>query len=322
MTRDARKLPDPDALATSPSNWGRWGPDDEVGSLNFLTPREVLRGLASVQQGRVFTLALQIGHPQGEPLWPGRLPARHFMIQDKGSYEAGKAQSLRGGAEFAEDGLILAMHGPTHCDGLAHTWLDDVAWNGFPANDSKSGLKRGGILPIAERGIVGHAVLLDVARFKGVPYLGMHTRVTLEDLLETAASQGVEIAPHDIIVVRTGIFKLYYEAGAQAFYEDLDEPGLAFDEDLVRWFHEMEIPLSGTDNCAGELIEADAAEGAALFMHSALSRNLGVVFVEAHWLEEWADDCARDGKYDGLYVASPLKIRGGTACPVNPIVVK
>jgi len=320
VTKEPRPLAE--LLAEAPSNWGRWGPDDEVGSLNFLTPQEILRGIASVETGRVFTLALEIGHPRGEPTWPGRMQSRHFMIQDRGSYESGKVETIPGGLEFADDGLIVALHGPTHCDGLAHTWLEGTAWNGFSAGDSKSGLKRAGILPVAEKGIVGHAVLLDVARYKNVPYLGMHTQITLADLLETAASQGVEVHKHDIIVVRTGIFRLFYELGAKAFYDDLDEPGITFEPDLLRWFHDMEIPVSGTDNCAGELLDATASEGAVLPLHAALSRNLGIVFVEAHWLERWADDCAQDGKYDGLYIAAPLKIRGGTGSPVNPVVIK
>lgn len=320
MTDSPRQLTG--LLADAPCNWGRWGPEDEVGSLNYLTPAEVLRGVGAVRTGKVFTLALEIGHRGGEPLWPGRMSARHFPIQDRGSYEAGKAQTIPGGVEYAEDGLIVALHGPTHCDGLAHTWLDDLAWNGFPAGDSKSGLRRAGILPVAERGIVGHAVLLDVARHKGLPYLPMHTQVTLADLVDTAKAQGVVIARHDIIVVRTGIFRLYYEEGATAFYEDLDEPGLSYEPDLLEWFHDMEIPVSGTDNCAGELLLPLTTDGAMLPMHAALSRNLGVVFIEAHWLEAWADDCAADGKYDALYMTAPLKIRGGTASPVNPVVVK
>lgn len=156
-------------LCDAPSNWGRWGPDDQVGSLNYLTPAEVLRGVRSVQSGRIFTLMLEVGNPAGEPLWPGRMPFGQFMSQDKGSYEAGKVQAISGGLEYADDLIFLASHGTTHCDGLGHTWFDGRAWNGYQAGDSKGGLENASVLPIAERGIAGRAVLLDIARYRGLP---------------------------------------------------------------------------------------------------------------------------------------------------------
>ena len=308
-------------LADAPKNWGRWGPDDQVGSLNYLTSAEVLRGLQSVRSGKVFTLMLELGNPSGEPLWPGRMPTGHFMSQDKGSYESGKMQTISGGLEYADDVLFFACHGTTHCDGLGHTWFEGQAWNGFAAEGSKGGLDKAGVLAIAERGVVGRAVLLDIARYKGLPYLPMHTQVSLADLLGAAAAQNTKIEKHDIIVIRTGIFREFYEKGAAAFYGDFDEPGLTYEKALVDWFHDMEIPVSATDTLAGEQLNSVTAE-AVFPLHAALSRNLGVVFIEAHWLEKWAEDCAADGKFDALYVASPLKIRVGTASPVNPVVIK
>jgi hypothetical protein len=67
-----------DLLADAPKNWGRWGPDDEVGALNFLTPAEVLRGVQSVKQGKVITIGMAIGNKGGDPVWPGRMPAQRL----------------------------------------------------------------------------------------------------------------------------------------------------------------------------------------------------------------------------------------------------
>jgi len=310
-----------DLLKGAPQNWGRWGQRDQVGGLNFLGPAEVLRGVRSVASGKTFTLMLQLGNPGGDPVFPGYPPAGHFMTQDKGSYEAGKRQEIAGGLEYAADVLMVACHGTTHCDALGHTWFGDRMWNGYPAETSKSGLDNASILPIAERGIVGHAVLLDVPRLMGVPYLPMHTHVRLADLLAAAKAEKVEIQKHDLLMIRTGIFNLFYEKGPEAFYAEFDEPGLTYEKEIVDFFHDMEIPVSGTDILSGELLNSQTAE-AVFPMHAALSRNLGVVFVEAHWFERWAEDSAQDGKYDGLYMASPLRITGGTASPVNPIVIK
>lgn len=308
-------------LEDAPKNWGRWGPDDEVGSLNYLTGAEVMRGIKCVRSGKVFPLMLEVGNPAGEPLWPGRLPTGHFMSQDKGFYESGKLKPITGGLEYADDVFLGACHGTTHCDALGHTWFDGKAWNGFAAEGSKGGLEKASVLPLAERGIVGRAVLLDIARYKDVEYLPMHNQVSLADLRGAADAQNTQIQKHDILAIRTGIFREFYEKGAAAFYGDFDEPGLTYEPELLDWFHDMEIPVSATDTLAGEQPNSSTVE--AIFpLHAGLSRNLGVVFIEAHWFEKWAEDCAADGKYDALYVASPLKIRTGTASPVNPLAIK
>jgi 3-hydroxyacyl-CoA dehydrogenase, C-terminal domain len=90
-------------LADAPKNWGRWGPDDEVGALNFLTKEEVLRGVQSVKQGKVFTLGAVVGGPSGDPVWPGRAGATKLMTQDEGHYLSGKLKPVPGGLEYADD---------------------------------------------------------------------------------------------------------------------------------------------------------------------------------------------------------------------------
>lgn len=319
MGKDSRDLSK--VFESVPTNWGRWGAGDEVGSLNFLTPGEVLRGIQSVTSGKTFSLMIEICSAKGDPNWPGRMPSQHLMIQDKGSYESGKIPTLQGGVEYADDALFMACHGTTHCDALAHTWCDDLAWNGFKASQSKGGLDKASIAPIAEKGIVGRAVLLDVARYKGVPYMKMNEYITLDDLLQTARSQNVEIRKHDIIIVRTGILNMFFNEGADKFYSDFNEPGLAYQQEMIQWFHDMEIPVFATDTLGNEPLNCPTLE-AILPIHAALSRNLGIVFIEVLDLEKWAADCEHDGKYDGLFMASPLKIVRGTASPVNPILVK
>ena len=83
-----------------PKNWGKWGPDDEVGALNYLQQAEVLRGVAAVRQGKTFTLQVQIGHPGGDPMWPARNPSMRFNTLDRSHYQAGKQPSMTGGAEY------------------------------------------------------------------------------------------------------------------------------------------------------------------------------------------------------------------------------
>src|SRR5689334_25379146 len=89
--------------ADAPSNWGKWGADDEIGALNYLTADEVLRGVRHVRSGQAFTVQRLIGDPNGDPLWPGRSPAERTMILDESSWDAADPPAVPGGPHYADD---------------------------------------------------------------------------------------------------------------------------------------------------------------------------------------------------------------------------
>ena len=180
-------------LAGSPSNWGRWGPDDEVGSLNFLTNAEVLRGVRAVKQGKVFMCGERIGAPGGDPIWPGREQSARSNVRDKGDYDKGTVTAFPGGVEFADDKISMFLEGSTQFDALGHVWYDDKVWNGFPASATVGSMQKASVLPIAERGITGRGVLLDMAAYKGKFALDKLDLLHLPDLLDAAKKQGVTI---------------------------------------------------------------------------------------------------------------------------------
>src|SRR3954447_19174812 len=154
-------------LADLPRNWGRWGEDDEVGCLNFVTPEEVLRGVAQVKSGKVFTLGVPIGSPGGDPVWPGRSGAMRLMTQDRSYYTSGKLQPLNGGLEYADDFITAFLQGSSQYDALGHTWYGGQIYNGFDAETTTGGLEKCGVDKIARRGVVGRGVLIDMARHRG-----------------------------------------------------------------------------------------------------------------------------------------------------------
>lgn len=303
-----------------PNNWGRWGDDDEIGGLNFLTPEEVLRGVRSVRSGRVVTLGMRIGNPEGDPVWPGRSQALRLMTQDKGEYLAGKLDPLPGGLEYADDFITMYLQGTTQFDGLGHTWFGDQLWNGYDASTTVGGLQKASVLPLAEHGIAGRGVLVDMARYYGVDSMEKGQTFGVEELQDAARQQGLEIQRHDILCIRTAFLQRYWEEGEQKFYTDFKEPGLAFSPELVRWFHETEIPVLATDTIANE-VTSDPKTGALLPLHAALMRNLGVLFSEICDFEELSEACAEAGQWDFLYTAAPLKVVNGTGAPVNPVAV-
>ena len=308
-------------LAGTPTNWGRWGPDDEVGALNYLTSQEVLRGIREVRDGRVFTLQRVIGDPKGDPVWPGRTPAVRTQIFDESNWhEGGDGPDFPGGLHYADDKLDTFLQGSTQYDALGHLWYDGQIWNGYDAETTVGGLDKASILPIAERGIVGRAILLDIARWRGKESLEPGECITHEDLTACARDQGTRIEQHDILVIRTNFLQRFHEQG-ERFYEDFCEPGLVYSRELVQWFHEMQIPNLVTDTIANERT-FDPDSGAALPLHCALMRNLGVALTEICDLEKLAEDCAADGRYTFLYTAAPLKVAKAAGTPVNPVVIK
>lgn len=308
-------------LKDAPSNWGKWGSDDEIGSLNYLTPAEVMRGIRHVKQGKVITLQRLINHPKGDPVSQGRTQARMSMLTDESSWDKQGAPRLPGGVHYADDYIETFLHGCGHYDGLGHVWYDGKIWNGYDARTTVGGMRKAGVLPIAEKGVVGRGVLLDMARYRGKAALEKGETFTHEDLEACAASQGTKIENRDILLVRTGFLNAFYEVGREEFYEGFNEPGLTYSMELVRWFQGMEIPNLVTDTISNE-VTFEPNSGVVLALHCALMRNLGVVLTEIIDLNRLAEDCAADNQWTFLYVAAPLKVAQGTGSPVNPVVIK
>ncbi|WP_439639285.1 cyclase family protein [Nevskia sp.] len=308
-------------LKDAPRNWGRWGADDEIGGLNFLTQAEVLRGVAAVRQGKTYTLQIPMGKPGGDPVWPGRNQPQRINVIDEGHYLCGKGPQFPGELHYADDVMFMYLQGSTQYDALGHVWCDGKLYNGYDANTTIGGMSKASVYPLAERGIVGRAVLIDMARHRGKAVLDPGETFTHLDLLDAAAQQGVTIEKHDILIIRTGWIGSFYERDRVEFYKNFVEPGLTYSPELVRWFHEMEIPNLVTDTIANE-VTMDPVSGVALPLHIALMSNLGVTFTEICQLDPLADDCAADGQWSFLYVAAPLKVVNGSGAPVNPVVVR
>ncbi|GAC1593133.1 MAG: cyclase family protein [Acidimicrobiales bacterium] len=309
-----------DLLADSPRNWGKWGPDDEVGSLNYLGRDQVLAAARLVSSGKTFTLQRLIGDPRGDPVWPGRTPAERTQILDESNWDGDDAPAYPGGLHYADDKINAYLQGSTQYDALGHVWYDGQIWNGYDARTTVGGLDKASIEPIAQRGIIGRGVLLDMARFRGKENLDGGETFTHEDLIACAAAQGVQIEKRDILIIRTNFLKLFFELGDK-FFEGFCEPGLVYSPELVHWFQDMEIPNLVTDTIANE-VTYDPNNGVALVLHNALMRNLGVTLTEIADLELLAADCAEDRQYSFLYVAAPLKVAKGSGSPVNPVVIK
>lgn len=310
-------------LKSGPTNWGRWGPNDELGALNFLTAAEVQRGLTAARQGRCFTLGNPVARPGGDLMAPGRSSNMRFTLVENAHFECGRTTAFANEGRFADDAVFMYTHGTTHLDALGHFWQGGTVYNNRPASVTTGGMAATSVTPLAQRGIVGHGVLVDVARHIGVDHLEPGYPISLGELLDASRSQKTAIEPHDILLVRTGWLG-HVSRNPELHGKSMEtfaEPGLRYSRELVEWFRETEIVLLGCDNFTNECFRS-VQERETLALHIALMSRLGVLFSEINSLDELAADCASDGQYDFLYCASPLKIVEATGAPFNPLVIK
>lgn len=310
-------------LKDAPKNWGKWGPDDEIGALNYLTSAEVLRGARAIKSGKVFMLGVPVARPEGDPLYPSRSQPIRTMAMDKGFYENGLAHPFPGGMEYADDVIVMYLQGTTQYDALGHVWYGDKLYNGYDAKTTTGGLRKCSIEPIANHGVVGRGILLDIARLKGKPSLDANEPITVADLEAAAKRQNCTIEKHDILLIRTGWLKRFYDHGFEGIFpnREFKEPGLAYSPEMVNWVHRMEIPSIGSDTIATEQTHNEEA-GVMIPLHAALLRDQGVIFNEIDWLEDLANDCDKDGQWTFMFVGAPLKVVRGAGSPVNPVAIK
>ena len=163
-------------------NWGKWGPEDELGVLNYVTPEDIVNAARLVRRGQVFRLGLNLDeHGPQRGLFGGRWNPLHQMLATGTDAVAGK-HDVTPGLRYADDAINLPTQAATQWDALSHVFLGDKMWNGYPATlvDSR-GAHKNGIEKFANK-MVGRGVLLDVARYKGVACLEDGYPITIGDL--------------------------------------------------------------------------------------------------------------------------------------------
>jgi len=298
-------------------NWGRFGDTDQIGTANHLTPERVAAAAALVRAGKRFSLALPIGPPtpggyRSEPL--------HFYGMAAGDGVLGGG---RGGARYpvSDDYIVMALQASTQLDGFGHVGGDSTLYNGYWAGlvTATGGARRLGVHLLAS-GIVGRAVLLDVARHLGVEHLEPGFPIGPDELDGAAGAQGVTVRPGDIVLVHTGHvgWKLGLAPGSPDAVTR-SEPGIS--TSAIPWLHDHDVAMIATDTAACSVVPPEPGDEF-LTWHVAALRDLGLLVGELFDLDALAADCAADGVSEGFFVAAPMPIVGASGSPLNPIVVK
>ena len=299
-------------------NWGKWGPDDELGTLNYITPQKIVEAAGLVKQGKVIAmgLAMDANGPQtGEG---GRFNPIHQMLATGVDAANGLQDEIPGGLGYADDTVTMPLQGGSQWDALSHIFERDKMWNGRPAAMvGASGAPANGIEKMRDK-IVSRGVFLDIPVYKGVETLEPGYAITEEDLEGCAVKEGVSIESGDIVIIRTGQMGYCLENG-WGTYAGGDAPGLSFS--TLDWIHRNELAAIATDTWGAE-VRPNEFPDSMQPNHLVWIPNMGLLVGEILNLEDLSRDCAADGVYEFLFVAPPLPITGGVGSPINPQAIK
>ncbi|GGV30161.1 cyclase [Actinomadura cremea] len=303
------------ALGRELSNWGRWGDDDERGTLNLVTPACVSAAAATVRRGVSFSLSMPADENGPHDLrTSGRFNPIHSMTRYRGDMPSGRSM---GGFASSEDMLIIGTHSSTHFDALAHLWYDDLLYNGYhhDAAVTARGAERCSIQNLAA-GVVSRGILADVPRHRGLDHLPPGTAIGPDELDAVLGAAGVAPREGDVLLLRTGTYPRR-RRGLHA--EDGRSPGLTWE--CARWIRDHGIAAVCADNLAVEVLGANG-DGPMIPFHMLAIRDMGLLLGEMFDFEDLAEDCAADGVRTCMFAASPLNVPYAVGSPLNPIAVK
>lgn len=284
-------------MGDTPLNWGKWGEDDQRGTLNYVTPEKVKQAAGLVKTGKIYPLAIPL--KANAPIWPTRHKNWHVAT----------FRNLEGpGDGGAEDIIMMHTHGTTHVDALCHAFSDGKIYNGFPAAEAidARGSAKNAITNIGA--IVTRGVLLDFPKHLGVEHLEADHIIMPSEIEAVAKAQGVQIESGDALLFRTGWLKVW-EEDEDRFNKQQPGPSI----EAAHWAGEHEIVVLAADNSAVEAFP----RGDSLSVHQEFLRNQGGYIMELLDL----DALAADKVYEFQFIVAPLRIDMGLGSPINPVAI-
>jgi kynurenine formamidase len=312
------------ALGERFGNWGRWGPDDERGTLNVVTPEKVVAAASLVRRGATISMALpydELGPQTGSY---GRFNPIHLMIRDGADIIAGTSvRDFYGGVDKhfrgTDDIIIMPLQSGTQWDALGHAVYDGKIYNGYGAEwVSSKGAIKGDVVKAAD-GMVGRGVLLDLPRALGVEWLGPGTAIGTAELEQAEARAGVTVGSGDFVFIRTGAMTAARAAGTWGDYAGGDAPGLGLDS--VEWVASRDVAAIAADTWGLE-VRPNETPDVTQPLHIVFIVYMGLWLGEIFDLDPLADDCASDNRYEFMFCGPPLPFTRAVGSPLNPMAIK
>ena len=299
------------AAADTISNWGRWGEDDQIGTLNNIAPEDIVGAARLIRRGKVFALGLSLKEPIQSGLFGGRWNPIHTMLATGTDAATGNQDEPFPYLRYADDAINMPCQASTQWDALCHIFLGDKMYNGYDARlVDVRGAKKLGIEHVRDK---------MVRWFKGVPSLDDGYAITRADLDACAAAQGVEVHRGDFVLVRTGHQERCLSAKDWSGYAGGAAPGMAFE--TCFWLREKDVAAICSDTWGCEVRPNETKEANQPW-HWVVIPAMGISMGEIFYLKELAEDCAADKTYEFFFSAPPLHLPGGAGSPINPQAIK
>ena len=309
LTQHAAAAPEPvskaqfDRWMQEISNWGRWGKDDQLGTLNLITFDKSLSAAQLVKHGHTVSLALDLNKHQDEL---NTEPFRHQL-----------QVSTFGGHQVAGDEYSVSYHGfaHTHMDGLPHFIHKGKMYNNVSADVLKpTGAERLGIHNV-KNGVFTRGVLVDMPWLKGVDYLEPGTAITVSDLESWEKKTGITVGSGDVLLVRTGRWERVRQKGQWDFIGN----AAGLHASVAKWLKQRDVAMIGCDGVSD--VMPSGVEGLLNPLHELVLVGLGMPILDNLDLDTVADIAKQYNRWTFLYVGAPLRVPGGTGSPLNPLAV-
>ncbi len=284
------------------SNWGRWGDDDQLGTMNLITPETRLSAAKLVTEGVAVSLARDV--EKAEAVDNPR-PFKHTMLN----------VGLNNPTQFVSDDFQVSYHGyaHTHMDSLCHMAYGGKMYNGYPQDEVVAeGAPRLAVTNF-KQGIFAKAVLMDIPRLKDVDWLEPGAAIYPSDLEAWEAKAGAKVGAGDIVLVRTGRWARRDSEGPW----DVSQRSAGLHASAAEWLKARDAAILGSD--AASDVAPSMVDGVAQPIHQLVIIAMGMPIFDNLDLEAVAEEAARQNRWEFLVTAAPIPVGGGTGSPFNPI---
>ena len=288
---------------TELSNWGRWGPDDELGMANLITHAKRAEAAALVTEGHTVSLSSN---------------AQNYRSADVPCpVEWSMTRATRTGA--SDTIAYPCIHGPgtTHLDAFAHVFFGGKMWNGYDVEGlvtMDGGAAKNSIMAV-KNGLVTRGVLYDIARLKGVPWLEPGTRITVEDLEAWEAQTGVRVGSGDAFFIRWGRWARQDALGPF----DTGREAAGLDNNVIPWLKERDVAIAGWETPG--YVPQPEGDLPRTALHNFALTILGIQVLDRADFQALATAAAQRNRWEFMVTIAPLAIPNGTGSPVNPIAM-
>jgi kynurenine formamidase len=295
---------DIDQLMSELSNWGRWGKDDHLGTMNLITPEKRKQAARLVKEGYAVSLARPV---EKEPAADNPDPFGHTMT----------LTGINNPGQFAADMYSVAYHGHahTHIDALGHMFYEGRMYNGtLQETITEKGSSKLSIMNL-QQGVFARGVLMDMPRLKGVSYLEPGVPIYPEDLGAWEKKAGVPVGSGDVVIIRTGRWACRAIKGAW----DAAKESAGLHAACATWLKKHDIAMLGSDD--GSDVAPSGIEGVSHPIHQLMLISAGIHILDCCDLEALSEACQNRQRWEFLIIVAPLAVPGGTGSPVNPVAI-